>query len=118
MQRRTPGLSRRLPSRFDGIRLKVRRDGTETSQRAIVVGSLERGAITNATESIGEGEWCLTADTDRVYLLSKTEYGYQEAQKALIAALEAAKESCAIIVSANTNTKKNYEEKKNDYDDV
>ena len=92
------------------IRLKVRIETAEISQKAIVVGSLEKAEITNTTESIEDGEWCLTADADRVYLLSKTEYGYQEALKALIAALEAAKESRAIIVSANT--KKNYEEKR------
>ncbi len=92
------------------IRLKVKGESNSTPQRAIVVGSLKQAAITDTTLSIGENEWCLTADSDRVYLLSKSQYGYEQALEALTKQIVAAKESLAITVPSNT--KQNFEDKK------
>lgn len=92
------------------VKLDVTEDSSKTPQRAIIVGNLKGAAITNATASIGAGDWCLTSDSDRVYLLSKSEYGFQKALEALFAVINDASESKTILVSPSEKT--NYADKR------
>lgn len=83
-----------------GITLNVKADDKDTPERVIAVGDLTGAAITSSVKSVEKGDWCLTADANRVYLLSKTEYGFKRALDALLLAITAASESRAVSVSA------------------
>ncbi len=83
-----------------GVMLKVKEDSKDTPERVIAVGDLTGAAITSSVKSVEKGDWCLTADANRVYLLSKTEYGFKRALDALLLAITAASESRAVSVSA------------------
>jgi len=92
-----------------GVLLSITVDYDGLPSKAIAVGDVKNATITTATETVEENEWYLTADAHNIYLLAKTDYGFEEVLEEFLTAVKAASESKSISVSGGE--KKSYGDK-------
>ena len=95
---------------FFGVQLNVMVDYDGVPQKAIVVGDVKNTAMTSVTTLLEVEDWCLTADENHVYLLAKSEYGFQKALEDFLTVVNVASENK--IITVLKSDKKSYRDKK------
>ena len=83
-----------------GVSLRVMEDSSTLPQKAIVIGDADAAAITSKTQELGDTEYCIAVDADKIYVLAKSSIGIDKAMKMLYEQINAAADSRNLTVVA------------------